>query len=280
MHLIDGKRIAASLREDIAGRVQALIAKGVVPCLAVILVGEDPASQVYVRNKAKGCEEVGMRSQVFRLPADTTQRALMDLVERLMRDDHVHGVLVQLPLPAHLDKDAVLDAILPHKDVDGFHAQNVGNLCLGKPALLPCTARGIIHLIQSTGQPIAGKHAVVIGRSMIVGKPVSLMLLEQDATVSICHSKTQDLAAITRQADILVSAIGKPKFVTADMVKPGAIVIDVGTTRGADGKLRGDVDFEAVQHVAGYLTPVPGGVGPMTITMLLDNTVEAAGRNG
>lgn len=276
---IDGKGIALALRQDIAIRVHTLKEQGIYPCLAVVLVGKDPASQIYVNNKVLGCEEVGIRSIAYRMPEDTPQSALLRLIEQLMADETVHGVLVQLPLPAHIDVDAVLDAVLPHKDVDGFHVNNVGKLCLGKKALRPCTPRGIIHLLRSIGQPIAGKHAVVVGRSIIVGRPVAMMLLAEDATVTICHSHTQNLPDILRQADILVTAVGKAGYVTADMVKPGAVVIDAGTSRVA-GKLRGDVDFEAVLEVASYVTPVPGGVGPMTITMLLDNTVQAAERNG
>ena len=276
--LIDGKQVAQQVRADI--RRQALKfaeEKGKPVGLAVVLVGEDPASQVYVRNKIKGCEETGIRSFSYHLPASVPESELLDLVRTLNADDNVHGILVQLPLPAHLDENKVLAAIDYRKDVDGFHAMNVGNLLLGNESLNACTPSGVMELIRSTGVEIAGKQAVVIGRSNIVGKPQALLLLRENATVTVCHSKTKDLGAIARTADILVVAIGRAKFVTADMVKPGAVVIDVGMNR-VDGKLCGDVDFEGVKEVAGWITPVPGGVGPMTITMLLSNAVRAAQR--
>ena len=276
--LLDGKVMSEELRARIAERVAALKAKGVTPGLAVILVGEDPASQIYVRNKEKGCEEVGMYSVAIRLPAETTQEELENHIRALNEDESIHGILVQLPLPKHLDEAAALAVIVPEKDVDGFHVQNAGKLLNGLPGVVACTPKGAMEMIRRTGVDLSGKEAVVVGRSNIVGKPMAMLLLQQNCTVTMCHSRTADLAAHTRNADVLVAAVGKAKFITADMVKPGAIVIDVGINRNADGKVVGDVDFDAVKEVAGFITPVPGGVGRMTITMLLENTVEAAER--
>lgn len=274
--IIDGKAISSKMREQIKQQVADLrVRTNKVPGLAVVLVGEDPASQVYVRNKERACQEVGIYSEVHRLPASTTQQHLLELVAQLNQRDEINGILVQLPLPEHIDEMAILRAILPDKDVDGFHAVNAGRLLNGEKGFVPCTPKGIIALIKSTGIDIKGKDAVVVGRSNIVGKPVSVLLLNENATVTICHSKTADLKAHTLRADILVAAVGKPNLITADMIKPGAIVIDVGTTK-VDGKLTGDVHFDSAKEIAGWITPVPGGVGPMTITMLLANTVEAA----
>lgn len=273
---IDGKRISEQMKAEAAASAASLKAKGIVPSLAVVLVGDDPASQVYVRNKARACEACGIRSEQIRLAADTTQEQLMEVVERLNRDDSIHGILVQLPLPKGLDETEVIRAICADKDVDAFHPLNVGKIMIGDYDFLPCTPAGCMELIRSTGVEISGKHAVVIGRSNIVGKPMAMLLLHANATVTVCHSKTQNLAAECRCADILVSAVGKRNVVTADMVKPGAVVIDVGMNRNDEGKLCGDVDFDAVSKVAGYITPVPGGVGPMTIAMLMKNTVRAA----
>lgn len=277
--LIDGRAVAKAFKEEIAQRTQAMIAQGVTPHLAVVLVGEDPASQVYVRNKENGCIKAGIRSTVIRLEEDCTQQALEETVKRLNADASVHGILVQLPLPRHLDEASVLRLIDPDKDVDGFHAMNSGRLMNGQPGFVPCTPLGVMKLLEAYGIDPAGKHAVVIGRSNIVGKPMAMLLLRANATVTICHSRTQNLADITRQADILVAAVGRANFVTADMVKPGAAVIDVGINR-VDGKLVGDVYFDAVSGVAGYITPVPGGVGQMTIAMLLANTLDAAEKRG
>lgn len=274
--LLDGKAIAASIREQIRARVEQAKQNGTVPGLTVVLVGEDPASKVYVRNKERACKEVGFASQVLRLSQDTTQQQLLEVVRSLNSDASVHGILVQLPLPGHIDEGAVIAAIDPAKDVDGFHMINAGALMVGAKGFVSCTPRGVIELIRQTGQPIAGKHAVVVGRSNIVGKPAAMLLLKENATVTVCHSRTKDLAQITRQADILVAAVGRPKMITGQMIKPGAIVIDVGINRLADGSLAGDVDFESAVEVAGFITPVPGGVGPMTIAMLLQNTLEAA----
>ncbi len=274
--VIDGKEVAKSIRATLAHEVEQLKANGVTPWLTVILVGEDPASQSYVKGKAKACEEVGMHSEVIRLPESTSEEELLGLIQRLNQNPNVHGILVQLPLPAHISEKAVIDAIHPAKDVDGFHPISVGNMQIGNDTFLPCTPHGIIELIKRTGTEIAGKHAVVIGRSNIVGKPVAMLLLKENATVTICHSRTRDLAALTRQADILVVAIGKPHVIGKEHVKPGAVVIDVGVNRIETGKLVGDVRFDEVAEVAGYITPVPGGVGPMTITMLLKNTLKAA----
>ena len=276
--LLDGKLMSDELRVRIAERVAALKEKGVHPGLAVILVGEDPASQIYVRNKEKGCEQVGMHSIAIRLPAETTQSELEGHIRALNADASIHGILVQLPLPRHLDEAAALAVIAPEKDVDGFHVQNAGKLLNGLEGVVACTPKGALEMIRRTGVDLSGKEAVVVGRSNIVGKPMAMLLLQQNCTVTMCHSRTADLAAHTRRADVLVAAVGKAKFITADMVKPGAIVIDVGINRLADGKVVGDVDFDAVKEVAGWVTPVPGGVGRMTITMLLENTVEAAER--
>ena len=277
--LIDGRAVAKAFKEEIAQRTQAMIARGVTPHLAVVLVGEDPASQVYVRNKENGCIRAGIRSTVIRLNENCTQQALEETVRQLNEDESVHGILVQLPLPRHLDEASVLRLIDPDKDVDGFHAMNSGRLMNGQPGFVPCTPLGVMKLLEVYGIDPAGKRAVVIGRSNIVGKPMAMLLLAANATVTICHSRTQNLADITRQADILVAAVGRANFVTADMVKPGAAVIDVGINR-VDGKLVGDVDFDAVSGVAGCITPVPGGVGQMTIAMLLANTLDAAAKRG
>jgi methylenetetrahydrofolate dehydrogenase (NADP+)/methenyltetrahydrofolate cyclohydrolase len=276
--LIDGKAIAAMYRQELAVRVARLRDRGIVPGLAVVLVGEDPASQVYVRNKALACAATGIHSEVHNLSANTSQAQLISFVRRLDADPAIHGILVQLPLPKPLDSRAVIEAILPEKDVDGFHYFNVGSLVVGEPAFYPCTPWGVMKMLEHEGVAIEGSHAVVVGRSTIVGKPMSLLLLNAGATVTICHSKTRDLAAMTRQADILVAAVGKARMIKADMVKPGAVVIDVGINRMPDGKLVGDVDFDAVREVASRITPVPGGVGPMTIAMLLGNTVKSAER--
>ncbi len=274
--LIDGNAIARSERAQIKQRVDALIARGVTPGLTVLLVGEDPASQVYVRNKARACTELGMRSEVLALPASTSQRELLDHIARLNADVATHGILVQLPLPKHIDSAAVVEAIALEKDVDGFSLHNLGGLVAGRALFPPCTPFGVMRMLEHHAIPLSGANAVVVGRSNIVGKPMALMLLAKDATVSICTSKTRDLTQHTLLADVLVVAAGRPKLITAPMVKPGAVVIDVGTNRGADGRLVGDVDFAAVREVAGFISPVPGGVGPMTITMLLANTVKAA----
>lgn len=275
--LLDGKAMSEELRAEIARRVAALKERGVTPGLAVILVGDDPASQIYVRNKGIGCEKTGMHSVTIRMPEDTTQQALEDQIRTLNADPAIHGILVQLPLPSHLDEAAALAAIVPEKDVDGFHVQNAGRLLCGLPGVVACTPKGAMEMIRRTGVSLSGKEAVVVGRSNIVGKPMAMLLLQANCTVTMCHSRTADLASHTRRADILVAAVGKPGFITADMVKPGAIVIDVGINR-VDGRVVGDVDFEHVKDVAGWITPVPGGVGRMTITMLLQNTLEAAER--
>ena len=275
--LLDGKAMSEELRAEIARKVAALKERGVTPGLAVILVGDDPASQIYVRNKGIGCEKTGMHSVTIRMPEDTTQQALEGQIRALNADPAIHGILVQLPLPPHLDEAAALAAIAPEKDVDGFHVQNAGRLLCGLPGVVACTPKGAMEMIRRTGVDLAGKEAVVVGRSNIVGKPMAMLLLQANCTVTMCHSRTADLASHTRRADILVAAVGRPGFITADMVKPGAIVIDVGINR-VDGKVVGDVDFEHVKDVAGWITPVPGGVGRMTITMLLQNTLEAAER--
>ncbi|OZB94780.1 bifunctional methylenetetrahydrofolate dehydrogenase/methenyltetrahydrofolate cyclohydrolase FolD [Paenibacillus sp. XY044] len=277
--IISGKQVSEDIRAGIAAKVKELAAKGVTPGLAVVLVGEDPASQVYVRNKEKACHDLGYYSEVHRLPATTTQEDLLALVDKLNKQDTIDGILVQLPLPGHIDEKAVVNAIAVDKDVDGFHPVNVGNLVIGDDSLLPCTPAGVIELIKRTGLELAGKHAVVIGRSNIVGKPVSLLLQRENATVTMCHSRTIGMADIARQADILVVAIGRANFIDASYVKPGAVVIDVGMNRLDTGKLAGDVDFESVKEVSGPITPVPGGVGPMTITMLMQNTLIAAKRH-
>ena len=274
--LIDGVALSRQIRADVARRAAALIARGTKPGLAVLLVGDDPASSVYVRNKIKACDEHGLHSICERLPADLSQTDLLARVHALNADAQVHGILVQMPLPKHLDAHRVIEAIAPHKDVDGFSVQSAGELMSGLPGLRPATPWGCMKLIESTGVAVRGLHAVVIGRSNPVGKPMALLLLQANATVTVCHSATPDLAVHTRQADIVVVAVGRRHTLRADMVKPGAIVIDVGINRGDDGKLCGDVDFDAVREVAGWISPVPGGVGPMTITMLLSNTVDAA----
>jgi methylenetetrahydrofolate dehydrogenase (NADP+)/methenyltetrahydrofolate cyclohydrolase len=276
--IIDGKAIAAEFRAELAVRVARLREAGVVPDLAVVVVGDDPASHVYVRNKTFACEAIGMRSQTHKLAASTSQSQLIAFIEQLNRDDAVHGILVQMPLPAPLDKHAVIDAISPDKDVDGFNYLNVGRLAAGDPGFYPCTPWGVMKMLEHEGIAVEGAHAVVVGRSNIVGRPMVMMLLNAGATVTVCHSKTADLAALTRQGDILIVAVGRPRMVTGDMVKPGAVVIDVGVNRLPDGKLAGDVDFESAARVASRITPVPGGVGPMTIAMLLANTVKSAER--
>ena len=274
--IIDGKQVAARCREELKQQVAALRARGIIPGLAVILVGEDPASQVYVRNKHRACEELGIHSEQYTLSADTDRQTLLDLITELNGREEIDGILVQLPLPGHLDEKEILSAIDPAKDVDSFHPQNVGRLVIGDYFFAPCTPSGILTLIDSAGVDLTGKECVVIGRSNIVGKPMALMLLHRNATVTVCHSKTRELPSVTRRADVLISAVGKAGMVTADMVEPGAVVIDVGMNRNQAGNLCGDVDFESVSRVAGYLTPVPGGVGPMTITMLLRSTVLSA----
>lgn len=274
--LIDGRAVAKALKEEIAQRTQAMIAQGVTPHLAVVLVGEDPASQVYVRNKENGCIKAGIRSTVIRLEEDCTQQELEETVKRLNADASVDGILVQLPLPKHLNEASVLRLIDPDKDVDGFHAMNSGRLMNGQPGFVPCTPLGVMKLLEAYGIDPAGKHAVVIGRSNIVGKPMAMLLLHRHGTVTICHSRTANLKEVCARADILVAAVGKANFVTADMVKEGAAVIDVGMNRDENGKLCGDVCFDEVNEKAGWLTPVPGGVGPMTITMLMKNTLKAA----
>ena len=276
--IIDGKALAAQIRTEVTQRVAAIKAQGVTPGLAVILVGDNPASQVYVRNKVKACSDCGMHSVLEKYDATMSEAALLERVHALNADPAIHGILVQLPLPAHIDAQKVIETISPAKDVDGFHIASAGALMTGMPGFWPCTPYGCMKMLESIGYKLRGKHAVVIGRSNIVGKPMALMLLAQDATVTICHSRTPDLAAITRQADVIVAAVGKRNVLTADMVKPGAVVLDVGMNRNDEGKLCGDVDFEGVKAVASHITPVPGGVGPMTITMLLVNTLEAAER--
>lgn len=279
MKLINGKEIAAAVRAELKADCATFVAKhGYAPGLAVVIVGEDPASQIYVRNKARACEEVGFCSEVHRLPAETEQAALNALIDRLNADSRIHGILVQLPLPAHLDAEEVTLRIDPRKDVDAFHPFNVGRILLGDPIFLPCTPAGVMELLRRSGIDPSGKRCVVIGRSNIVGKPMAMLLLAANGTVTVCHSRTVGLADITRKADILVSAVGRANFVTADMVKPGAVVIDVGMNRDASGKLVGDVDFPSVSPLCSFITPVPGGVGPMTITMLLRNTLVAAER--
>ncbi len=275
--IIDGKAIAAEVRKSIAAEVAAMEQK---PGLAVIIVGENPASQVYVRNKRKACEENGIMSCVYELPEATSQEELLKLIATLNADTNTDGILVQLPLPSHIDEKAVIAAISPSKDVDAFSEVNVGRIMIGDYSFLPCTPAGVMELLRYSGIAIAGKHCVVVGRSNIVGKPMAMLLLHANGTVTVCHSRTADLAAQCRQADILVVAIGRGEFITGDMVKPGAVVIDVGMNRNAQGKLVGDVDFASVDPIASYITPVPGGVGPMTITMLLRNTVTAARQHG
>lgn len=274
--IIDGKQIADNIKENVRKEVAALNEQGVFPSLSVIVVGNDPASEVYVRNKARACEKAGIVSNTYKLPEDSSTDDVVELVESLNEDKKVHGILVQLPLPKGIDEERVIAAVSPEKDVDGFSVASSGSLYLGKKAgFMPCTAAGVIDLIKSTGVDISGKNAVVLGRSDIVGKPVAILLMRENATVTVCHSRTQDIAEHTRRADIIVAAVGRKHFVTEDMVKDGAIVIDVGINR-VDGKLYGDVDYESVSKKASYITPVPGGVGPMTIAKLLENTVKAA----
>ncbi|TFZ08499.1 bifunctional methylenetetrahydrofolate dehydrogenase/methenyltetrahydrofolate cyclohydrolase FolD [Ramlibacter humi] len=276
--LIDGNALAKKIRAEVAGRTRALKARGVQPCLAIILVGEDPASQVYTKHKVNDSTETGLKATLETYPADLSEEKLLARIRELNADKSVHGILVQLPLPRHMDSGKVIEAISPAKDVDGFHVASAGALVTGQPGFWPCTPYGCLKMLEDIGYDLRGKHAVVIGRSNIVGKPMALMLLQKNATVTICHSATKDLAAHTRQADVVVAAVGKRNVLTADMVKPGAVVIDVGMNRNEAGKLCGDVDFEGVKEVAGWITPVPGGVGPMTRAMLLVNTLEAAER--
>jgi len=282
--IIDGTALARTVRSELRGRVEVLRSAGVVPGLAVVLVGDDPASRVYVRSKGRACAEVDLHSEQHDLPASATEAQVLERVRLLNGDPRIHGILVQLPLPAHVSGERVLRAIAPDKDVDGFHPFNVGLLATGHPAFVPCTPAGVMRMLEREGIDPEGRHAVIVGRSNIVGKPMAMLLLQRNATVTLCHSKTRDLAEMTRQADILVAAIGRPRFLTGDMVKPGAVVIDVGINRLPDvhgtgqGKLAGDVDFKGVLGRASHITPVPGGVGPMTIAMLLENTVSAAER--
>lgn len=286
--IIDGKVIAQQMRAELKGEVEALAAKGIVPGLAVILVGEDPASLSYVTSKEKACEKLGMYSSDNRLPADTTQEQLLALIDKMNKDEKIHGILVQLPLPKYMDESQVIMSISPEKDADGFHPVSVGRMVIGEDTFIPCTPHGILHLLSRSGIKTEGAHAVVVGRSNIVGKPVANLLFQKsplgNATVTVCHTRTKDIASITRQADILIAAAGRPDTITADMVKEGAVVIDVGVNRVDDPsakrgyRLVGDVDFEAVKEKASFITPVPGGVGPMTITMLLYNTVKSAKR--
>lgn len=277
--LIDGNALSRQLRTQVSERVAALKAQGLTPGLAVVLVGDNPASQVYVRNKVKACEDTGIHSVLEKYDASLTEAELLVRVDALNNDPAIHGILVQLPLPAHIDAHKVIEAISPAKDVDGFHVASAGALMVGQPGFWPCTPYGCMKMLESIGYDLRGKHAVVIGRSNIVGKPMAMMLLQQDATVTVCHSRTADLKAQTLQADVIVAAVGKRNVLTADMVKPGAVVLDVGMNRNDEGKLCGDVDFDGVKEVAGYITPVPGGVGPMTITMLMVNTLESAERS-
>ncbi len=274
--ILDGKALAAEIRSEVKTQVAALAEKGVSTALAVILVGDDSASQVYVRNKIKACADTGIRSLEFRMPAETTQQQLLAKIAELNADENVDGILVQLPLPKQINADAVISAIAPAKDVDGFHVANAGALVTGKQGFVPCTPFGVMRLIEKSGVNPRGKSAVIVGRSNIVGKPMALLLLAADATVTVAHSRTPNLSAVTRNADILVAAVGRAKLIKADMVKPGAVVIDVGMNRDETGKLCGDVDFAEVKEIAGSITPVPGGVGPMTIAMLMQNTVLAA----
>ena len=275
--IINGKEVSAQIRQEIKENTKKFVEeKGYAPGLAVIIVGEDPASKVYVNNKHNACLEVGFLSEVYRLPAETTMEELLSLVDKLNNDEKIHGILCQLPLPKHLDEEQVILRINPDKDVDAFHPINTGKIMIGNNNFVPCTPAGVMKLIESTGTDICGKECVVVGRSNIVGKPQAMLLLQKNGTVTICHSRTRDLKEVTRRADILVVAVGIPNFITGDMIKEGAIVMDVGINRTADGKLTGDVDFESAEKVASYITPVPGGVGPMTITMLLENTLTAA----
>ncbi|MCL5038122.1 MAG: bifunctional methylenetetrahydrofolate dehydrogenase/methenyltetrahydrofolate cyclohydrolase FolD [Chloroflexi bacterium] len=273
--IIDGKQAANEIKEKLSEEIKRLAGKGIIPGLAVIMVGDNPASQVYVNNKEKACEKVGIKSWVYRLPAETPEKEVLKLIDELNGNDEVHGILVQLPLPGHIDEGKVMNLILPEKDADGFHPYNMGRLLIGEDGPVPCTPAGIMELIHRTGIEMKGKEAVVVGRSNIVGKPVALLLLREHATVTICHSRTRDLPGVCRRADVLVAAVGRAGMIKKDFVKPGAVVIDVGINR-VDGKLAGDVDFDEVKEVAGHITPVPGGVGPMTIAMLLVNTVESA----
>ncbi|PIC63289.1 bifunctional methylenetetrahydrofolate dehydrogenase/methenyltetrahydrofolate cyclohydrolase FolD [Sporosarcina sp. P13] len=274
--IIDGKAIGQEIRNELKEEVASLVEQGYQPGLAVILVGENPASQTYVKNKEKSSLEAGMKSELIKLPVTVSEEDLLNEVEKLNEDDSIDGILVQLPLPKHIDENKVIRAISPEKDVDGFHPMNVGKMLIGQQTFLPCTPYGIMQLLERSGVEIAGKHAVIIGRSNIVGKPMGQLLLQKDATVTYCHSRTNDLKKFTKQADILIVAIGMAKFITGDYIKEGAVVIDVGMNRDENGKLCGDVDFESAQQQASAITPVPGGVGPMTITMLLKNTVESA----
>lgn len=274
--ILDGKALSARIKDELKDEVVLLKEHGINPCLAVIIVGDDPASRVYVNNKKAACEYIGIKSLEYALDAETTQAELMELIDTLNDDASVDGILVQLPLPSHLDEKEVLNRIKPDKDVDAFHPVNVGKIMIGDFDFLPCTPAGVMELIAESGVEISGKQCVVVGRSNIVGKPQSMLLLHKNGTVTICHSRTKNLAEVCKTADILVAAVGRPNFITADMVKEGAVVIDVGINRGADGKLCGDVDFEAVKEIAGAITPVPGGVGPMTISMLMRNTLTAA----
>ena len=274
--IIDGKAVAAKVRAGIKEETEALIKKGKTPGLAVVIVGNDQASRAYVNNKEKACAEVGIRSEEYALPEETTEAELLALVDKLNKKDDVDGILVQMPVPKQIDSEKVINAISPEKDVDAFHPQNVGKIMIGNYDFLPCTPAGIMELIKETGVTVSGAECVVIGRSNIVGKPMAMLLLHANGTVTVCHSRTKNLKEVTARADILVSAVGKAKFVTADMVKEGAVVIDVGMNRDENGKRCGDVDFEAVCEKAGFIAPVPGGVGPMTITMLLKNTLKAA----
>ncbi len=276
--IIDGVALSQRIREEVAERVQALVARGTRPGLAVVLVGENPASQVYVRNKVAACEKAGLHSVKEQYPLDMTEAELLARIDVLNNDPSIHGILVQLPLPAHMDAHKVIEAIAAEKDVDGFHISNAGLLMTGQPLFRPCTPYGVMKMLESEGVTLRGAEAVIVGASNIVGKPMAMLLLQAGATITICNSKTRDLAAQTRRADILVVATGKPGMIDGSMIKPGAVVIDVGINRGADGKLCGDVDFASAKEVAGAITPVPGGVGPMTIAMLLVNTVEAAER--
>jgi methylenetetrahydrofolate dehydrogenase (NADP+)/methenyltetrahydrofolate cyclohydrolase len=276
--IIDGNALARTIRAEVAGRTAALKAKGIQPHLAIVLVGEDPASQVYVKHKVADSEQTGLKATLERHPASLTEDQLLARIRALNADASVHGILVQLPLPRHMDSAKVIETIAPAKDVDGFHVASAGALMVGQPGFWPCTPYGCLKMLDAIGYDLKGKHAVVIGRSNIVGKPMAMMLLGRDATVTICHSRTQDLAGFTRQADVVVAAVGKRNVLTREMVKPGAVVIDVGMNRNDEGKLCGDVDFAGVQEVAGWITPVPGGVGPMTRAMLLVNTIEAAER--
>ena len=274
--IIDGKVISTQIKDELKEKVAALKEHGIVPCLAVIQVGQDPASSVYVNNKKKACTYIGIDSRAYELPESVSQTELMELIETLNRDESVNGILVQLPLPKHIDENAVIQAISPAKDVDGFHPETVGNMCIGTDGFLPCTPAGVIQLLRRSGIEIAGKECVVVGRSNIVGKPMAMLLLRENGTVTIAHSKTKNLKEVTKRADILVAAVGKPKFITGEYVKEGAVVIDVGIHRNENNKLCGDVDFDDVVQKVSAITPVPGGVGPMTIAMLMDNCVKNA----